>query len=56
MSVETFVVAEIFSVYENFGDHSYYGEEVTQLEHASQCALAAEKEGHSCEVKIISII
>ena len=49
MNIE-FVISETFSLYEKYGDTAYYGENVTQLEHASQCAALAEEEGHSSEV------
>lgn len=37
-------IKEIFDLYRNYGGNDYIGEEVTQLEHALQCAHFAEKE------------
>ena len=37
-------IAIIFDLYKNYGDNDYIGEEVTQLEHALQCAHQAEIE------------
>lgn len=44
------VVAEVFSLYEKFGDADYIGEPVSQLEHMSQAAALAEAEGYDDEV------
>ncbi|QTE34685.1 HDIG domain-containing protein [Mucilaginibacter gossypii] len=44
------VVAEVFSLYEKFGDADYIGEPVSQLEHMSQAASLAEAEGYDDEV------
>jgi len=44
------VVNEIFALYEKFGDEDYIGEPVSQLEHMSQAAVLAEREGYDDEV------
>lgn len=44
------VVAEVFSLYEKFGDADYIGEPVSQLEHMSQAASLAAAEGYDDEV------
>jgi phosphonate degradation associated HDIG domain protein len=44
------VVNEVFSLYEKYGDEDYIGEPVSQLEHMSQAAALAEKEGYDDEV------
>lgn len=44
------IVNEIFDLYENHGDEDYIGEPVSQLEHMSQAANLAEKEGYDDEV------
>jgi putative nucleotidyltransferase with HDIG domain len=36
---------EIFELYEKYGNSGYIGENVSQIEHALQCAHLAEKEG-----------
>jgi len=41
---------EVFSLYEKFGDADYIGEPVSQLEHMSQSAQLAIKEGYDDEV------
>ena len=40
----------VFSLYKKYGNNDYLGEPVSQLEHAIQCAMVAEKEGYSDEV------
>ncbi|CAI8790439.1 phosphonate degradation HD-domain oxygenase [Pseudomonas sp. IT-P4] len=44
------VVAEVFSLYERFGDSDYIGEPVSQIEHMSQGAELAIAEGFDDEV------
>lgn len=44
------IVNEVFSLYEKYGDEDYIGEPVSQLEHMSQAAALAEKEGYDGEV------
>jgi phosphonate degradation associated HDIG domain protein len=41
---------EVFSLYEKFGNADYIGEPVSQLEHMSQAAELAMKEGYDDEV------
>lgn len=43
-------VAEVFALYERFGDHDYIGEPVSQIEHMSQAAQLAMAEGFDDEV------
>jgi len=43
-------VAEVFALYERFGDHDYIGEPVSQIEHMSQAAQRAMAEGVDDEV------
>jgi phosphonate degradation associated HDIG domain protein len=49
LSPET-IVSEIFDLYDKHGDEDYIGEPVSQLEHMSQAASLAEKEGYDDEV------
>ena len=42
----------VFSLYERGGKKAYLGEEVTQLEHAIQCAMLAEQEGWDNQVRV----
>lgn len=44
------VVAEVFGLYETFGQADYIGEPVSQLEHMSQSAELAIREGYDDEV------
>ena len=44
------VIAEVFGLYERFGDHDYIGEPVSQIEHMSQAAELAMAEGFDDEV------
>jgi phosphonate degradation associated HDIG domain protein len=44
------VIAEVFALYERFGDSDYIGEPVSQIEHMSQAAERAIAEGFDDEV------
>ncbi|EJM15286.1 phosphonate degradation operons associated HDIG domain protein [Pseudomonas sp. GM18] len=44
------VIAEVFALYERFGDNDYIGEPVSQIEHMSQAAELAMAEGFDDEV------
>ena len=44
------VIAEVFALYERFGDSDYIGEPVSQIEHMSQTAQCAMAEGFDDEV------
>ncbi|WP_454877015.1 phosphonate degradation HD-domain oxygenase [Pseudomonas farris] len=44
------VIAEVFGLYERFGDNDYIGEPVSQVEHMSQAAELAMAEGGDDEV------
>jgi 2-amino-1-hydroxyethylphosphonate dioxygenase (glycine-forming) len=44
------IVHEIFELYDRFGSENYSGEEVSQLEHMSQAAQLAMKDGFDDEV------
>lgn len=48
------VVEEVFHLYRQFGDDDYIGEPVSQLEHMSQSAALAKKEGYDDEVVLAS--
>lgn len=43
-------VAEVFSLYEQYGNADYIGEPVSQIEHMCQAALLAQAEGYDEEV------
>lgn len=45
------VADAIFTLFDKYGGLDYIGENVTQLEHAIQCAMMAEKESNSVEVR-----
>ncbi len=40
----------VFGLFRKHGNEDYLGEKVTQLEHAVQCAMMAEKESSTTEV------
>lgn len=44
------VIAEVFGLYERFGENDYIGEPVSQIEHMSQAAELAMAEGFDDEV------
>lgn len=44
------VIAEVFGLYDRFGDSDYIGEPVSQIEHMSQAAQLAMAEGFDDEV------
>jgi phosphonate degradation associated HDIG domain protein len=48
-------VDTIFSLYENYGSADYIGEPVSQLEHALQAAMMAEKEGFDTPVILAAL-
>jgi phosphonate degradation associated HDIG domain protein len=49
-------VEEIVSLYERKGSAWYGGEQVSQLDHALQCAGLAEREGASAELVVASFL
>ncbi len=50
------IVDEIFSLFENYGHEQYFGEPVTQLQHACQAAEFANTEGYDDEVVIAALL
>lgn len=44
------MIEKIFSLYERYGDEDYIGEPVSQLEHMSQTAQLAIREGYDDEI------
>jgi len=44
------IVKEVFELYERYGNEDYIGEPVSQIEHMSQAATLAMKEGYDDEV------
>lgn len=49
-------IQEIRLLFENQGDEEYYGENVSQFEHAAQAALLAQKQGFDYEVQIAAFL
>ena len=43
-------VAQVFHLFDKYGEGDYIGERVSQLQHAVQCAMLAEKDGYPAEV------
>lgn len=49
-------VTEIFNLFEKYGHDQYFGEPVTQLQHACQAAEFAYAEGYDAEVIIAALL
>ena len=49
------IADRVFMLFDKYGQQDYIGENVTQQEHAVQCAMMAEKEDGSVEVEIFHI-
>lgn len=49
-------INNVFSLYQKFGDKGYIGEDITQLEHAMQAALLAEKENCGSDVVLAAFL
>jgi 2-amino-1-hydroxyethylphosphonate dioxygenase (glycine-forming) len=49
-------IFEIRQLFENQGDSNYYGEKVSQFEHAAQASLLAREEGFDDEVQIAAFL
>ncbi len=49
-------ILEIRQLFESQGDNEYYGENVSQYEHAAQAALLAKKQGYDEEVQIAAFL
>jgi len=50
------MVNEVTYLYETFGNADYIGENISQIEHALQAGLIAEKKGYDSEVVIAALI
>jgi [1-hydroxy-2-(trimethylamino)ethyl]phosphonate dioxygenase len=50
------VVDEIFQIFENRGDEAYFGEPVSQKEHALQSAQQAEEEGATQSLIVAALL
>ncbi|RYU96577.1 phosphonate degradation HD-domain oxygenase [Emticicia agri] len=50
------VIDEIRAIFLSQGDEQYYGEPVSQFEHAAQSAILAEKSGFDAEVQIAAFL
>lgn len=49
-------ILEIRQLFENQGDSEYYGENLSQYEHAAQAAILAQKQGYDEEVQIAAFL
>lgn len=49
-------ITEISQLFEIQGDSEYYGEKVSQYEHAAQAAILAERQGYDEEVQIAAFL
>jgi len=50
------VISEIREIFLSQGDEQYYGEPISQFEHAAQSAILAEKSGFDDEVQIAAFL
>ena len=50
------IISEIRQRFKNQGDAEYYGENISQFEHAAQAALLAQKQGFDYEVQIAAFL
>ncbi|GHB76566.1 HD domain-containing protein [Persicitalea jodogahamensis] len=49
-------LTEIRKLFEQFGTEPYYGEDVSQFEHAAQAAELAKRDGYDAEVQIAAFL
>lgn len=56
MANPAFIIAELTALFEWQGEAAYYGEPVTQAEHARQCAHLAEQHGADAETVIAAFL
>ena len=50
------IISEINQLFENQGDEQYYGEQISQFEHAAQAAILAQKQGYDLEVQVAAFL
>jgi 2-amino-1-hydroxyethylphosphonate dioxygenase (glycine-forming) len=50
------IVQEIQALFEQHGQDNYYGEPVSQFEHAAQTALLAQRDGYDAEVQVAAFL
>lgn len=50
------IIDEIRTIFLSQGDEQYYGEPISQFEHAAQSAILAEKSGFDSEVQIAAFL
>ncbi len=49
-------IKKVFELYNDFGDANYIGEKISQLEHATQAAMAAQKDNQPYNVVIAAFL
>ena len=49
-------IDDLFKLYLEYGNEDYIGENVSQIEHALQCAYSAEKDGYPISVILAAFI
>jgi phosphonate degradation associated HDIG domain protein len=52
----TTIADDIIQLYEQYGEHEYAGEKVTQLQHMAQAAQLAEQQGYEEEVVLAAFL
>ena len=50
------IISEIRQLFVNQGDDEYYGEKISQYEHAAQAAILAKRQGYEEEVQIAAFL
>jgi phosphonate degradation associated HDIG domain protein len=50
------ITEEIINLYKNFGQADYIGEQVSQIQHMTQCAMLAENQGYDEEVILAAFL
>ena len=50
------VISELRQLFESQGDEEYYGENISQYEHAAQAAILAKRQGYDEEVQIAAFL
>lgn len=56
MDNATAIALEIIQLYQHFGNSDYIGENVSQIQHMTQCAILAEAEGYDEETILAAFL
>lgn len=50
------IISTINQLFESQGDEQYFGEHISQFEHAAQAALLAQKQGYDAEIQVAAFL